>query len=122
MSSQIRVDDLTAWLTKAISLAFGRKTDVMDCQVHNTPVAAVEFREAESGATVVFALESPQALMPILKQKRSAIRCNLGSNPLFQLTKKTPVVELSVLNAGMMFDMELPVAWNRLQGRRRRPM
>jgi hypothetical protein len=116
ISSQVRIDDLPAWLTKTTSLAFGRKTDVMDCQVHNTPVAAVEFREAESGATVVFALESPQVLMSMLKKKRSAIRGNLGSNPLFQVTKKMPAVELSILNAGMMFDLELPVEWNRLTG------
>jgi hypothetical protein len=116
MSSQIRIDDLPAWLTKTTSLAFGRQTDVMDCQFHHTPVAAVEFREAESGATVVFALEAPQVLMPMLKKKRSAILGNLGSNPLFRVGKKTPVVELSILNAGMMFDMELPVVWNRLTG------
>jgi hypothetical protein len=54
--------------------------------------------------------------MPMLKKKRSAIRCNLGSNPLLQVGKKTPVVELSILNAGMMFDIELPVAWNSLTG------
>ena len=52
----------------------------------------------------------------MLKKKRSAIRGNLGSNPLFRVGKKTPVVELSILNAGMMFDMELPVVWNRLTG------
>jgi hypothetical protein len=116
ISSQIQIDDPTAWLTKTISLAFGRKTDVMDCQVHNTPVAVVEFREAESGMTVVFALESPQVLMPMLKKKRSAIRGDLGSNPLLRVGKKTPVVELSILNAGMMFDIEFPAAWNRLTG------
>ena len=116
ISSQIRIDDLTAWLTKTTSLAFGRKTDVIDCQVHHAPVAAVEFRETESGATVIFALESPQVLMPMLKKKRSAIRGNLGSNPLLRVGKKTPVVELSILNAGMMFDLELPVVWNSLTG------
>jgi hypothetical protein len=116
ISTQIRIDDLTAWLTRTTSLASGRKTDAMDYQVHHAPVAAVEFREAESGATVIFALESPQVLMPMLKQQRSAIRGNLSSNPLFRVGKKTPVVELSMLNAGMMFDLELPVAWNRLTG------
>jgi hypothetical protein len=54
--------------------------------------------------------------MPILKKKRSAIRGDLDSNPLFQVGKKTPVVELSMLNAGMMFDIEFPRAWNRLTG------
>jgi hypothetical protein len=88
----------------------------MDCQVHNAPVAAVEFRDAESSTTVVFALESPQVFMPMLKKKRSAIRSNLGSNPFLRVGKKTPAVELSILNAGMMFDMELPVMWNTLTG------
>jgi hypothetical protein len=116
ISSQIRIDDLTTWLTRITSLAFGCKTDVTDCQVHNAPVAAVEFREAESGVTVVFALESPQVLMTMLKKKRPAIRGDLGSNPLLRVGKKTPVVELSILNAGMRFDLELPVVWNRLTG------
>ena len=116
ISSQIQIDDLTAWLTRTTSLAFGRKTDVMDYQVHHAPVAALEFREAESGATVVFALESPQVLMPMLKKKHSAIRGTLGSNALLRVGKKTPVVELSILNAGMMFDLELPVVWNSLTG------
>jgi len=116
MSSQIQIDDLTAWLRKTASLAFGRKTDVMDCQVHQVPVAAVEFRETESGATIVFALEAPQVLIPMLKKKHSAIRGNLGSNPLLRVGKKTPVVELSILNAGMMFDIELPVAWSSFTG------
>ena len=116
ISSQIQIEDLPAWLTKTTSLAYGRKTNVMDCQSYTAPVAAVEFREAESGATVVFALEAPHVLMPLLKQKRSAIRGNLDSNPLFRVGKKTPVVELSILNAGMMFDLELPVVWNSLTG------
>ncbi len=77
ISSQIQIDDLTAWFTKATSLAFGRKTNLTDCQLHNAPVTAVQFRDTESGTTVVFALESPEVLMPILKKKRSAIRGNL---------------------------------------------
>jgi hypothetical protein len=77
---------------------------MMHYQVHNAPVASVEFREGESDATVVFALESPLVLKPMLKKKHSAIRENLGSNPLFQVGKKTHVVELSILKAGMMFD------------------
>jgi len=54
--------------------------------------------------------------MPMLKKKRSVIRGNLGLNPLSRVGKKTTVVELSLLTAGMMFDIELPVASNSLTG------
>ena len=56
VSAQIRIEDLTAWLTKATSLAFGRKTIVMDYQLHNAPVTTVEFHDAEVGNTVICAL------------------------------------------------------------------
>ena len=116
VSAQTRIEDLTAWLTKATGLAFGRRTIVMDYQLHNTPVMTVEFHDGEVGNTVICTLESPQVLGTILQKKRSVLRGELRSNPIFRLGKKTPAVELSMLNAGAMFDIELPVAWNTLTG------
>src|SRR5574338_533815 len=43
MSAQTQTPDLTAWLTKVTSLAFGYKTSVLDYQIHNNPVQAIEF-------------------------------------------------------------------------------
>ena len=116
VSTHIRIEDLTAWLTKATSLAFGRKTIVMDYQLHNSPVNTVEFHDAEVGKTIICTLESPEALKSILKKKRPVLRGELRPNPLFRVGKKTPTVELSMLNAGVMFDVELPIAWNTLTG------
>ena len=116
VSAQTHIEDLTAWLTKATSLAFGHKTIVMDYQVHNAPVTTVEFHDAEVGTTVVCTLESPDVLIPMLRKKRSVLRGELLSNPAFHINKKTPAIELSMLNAGAMFDIELSVAWNTLTG------
>lgn len=115
-SAQTRIDDLTAWLTKVTSLAFGRKTIAIDHHVHHTPMTAVEFHDAEAGVTVVCALESPAILRATLRRNRPVLRGEVRSNPLFRVSRKTSAVELSVLNAGTMFDVELPVAWNRLTG------
>ena len=115
-STQTRIEDLTAWLTKTTSLSFGRKTIVMDYQIHNSPVNTVEFHDAEVGQTIICTLESPEALKTILKNKRAVLRGELRSNPVFRVSKKTPAVELSMLNAGVMFDVELPIAWNTLTG------
>jgi len=116
VSAQTRIEDLTAWLTKATSLAFGRRTIVMDYQLHNTAVTTVEFHDAEVGKTVVCTLESPDVLKTILKKKRPVLRGELRSNPIFRVGRKTPAVELSMLNAGSMFDVELPIVWNTLTG------
>jgi hypothetical protein len=116
VSSQTRIEDVTAWLTRTTSLAFGRKTNVIDYQVYQSPVTAVEINDAEGGATLVCTLESPVALFPRLDRKRSALRTEIRSSPLFRIAKRTPAVELSILNAGSMFDVELPVAWSILTG------
>ena len=88
----------------------------MDYQLHNSPVTTVEFHDAEVGTTVVCTLESPDVLIPMLRKKRSVLRGELRSNPIFHVNKKTLAIELSLLNAGAMFDIELPVAWNILTG------
>ena len=116
VSAQTRIDDLTAWLTKVTSLALGRNTRIMDYQLHSHPVISVEFKDVENGTTVVCALEGPVVLKSILRKKYSMLRGELQSNPLLRVGKKTPTVELSILNAGAMFDVELPDAWNKLTG------
>ena len=110
MNAQTQIPDLTAWLTKIASMAFGYKTAVMDYQIHSDPVSAVEFHEGTS--IVVSTLEAPAKLIPILQKKRSSVLGKLRLNPLFRVGRRTPGFELSMLNAGAMFDLELPVAWN----------
>ncbi len=116
VSAQMQILDLTAWLTKVTSLAFGRKTNVTDYQLYNIPMATVEFHDVEVGARIICTLESPDVLIPMLRKKRSALRRELRSNPIFRIDKKTPAIELSMLNAGVLFDIELPVAWCTLTG------
>lgn len=115
-SNQIKIEDLTAWLRKVTTQAFGRETIVMDFYKHESPVVSVEFLDASTGNLVVCALESPDEVKKILKKKRPTIAGDLRTNPIFRLGRKTQVVELSLLNAGVTFDLELPVAWNLLTG------
>jgi hypothetical protein len=116
VSSQTRVEDITAWLTKATTLALGRKTNVVDYQLHHTPIATVEFHDGELGTTIICTLESPQILLPMMRKKHSSVRRGVHTNPIFRIDKKTPAIELSLLNAGALFDIELPIAWNTLTG------
>jgi hypothetical protein len=116
VSSQTQIEDITAWLTRATSLALGRKTNVLDYQLHHAPVPTIEYHDTEMDGTVICSLESPQTLLPILRKKGSSLRGELRTNPIFHVGKKTPAIELSLLNAGTMFDVELPVVWSKLTG------
>ncbi len=113
-TSQIQINDMTAWLARVTSQAFGRKTTVMDCQVHSNPVPTIEFHDGEAGKTVVCVLETPATLASLLKRRRVIIHGDLRPNPVFRIRKKSPVFELSILNAGGLFDLELPIAWKTL--------
>jgi len=115
-STNIEVKDTTAWLSRAASLAFGRKVTVRDFQIHHEPVKTIEFQDGETGETVVCTLEAPSILKEIMKQKSRAFKGELKTNPVFWIGKKVQHVEFSMLTAGSMFDLELPVVWKRLFG------
>jgi hypothetical protein len=114
VSAQTRIEDITAWLTKVTSLALGRKTNVMDYQLHHNPIPTIEFQDTELGCTILCTLEAPSTLLPMLRKKSPGIRGELRTNPVFRVGRKSLAVELSMLNAGTMFDVELPLVWNML--------
>jgi hypothetical protein len=116
VSAQTEIQDLRGWLAKVTSLALGHKADVADYQVHETPFPTVEFHDTELECTFICTLEAPQALLPRLRKRNSSLRRELRTNPVFRIGKKTNSIELSILNAGTMFDVELPIAWNKMTG------
>lgn len=116
VSAQTEIQDLRGWLAKVTSLALGHRVDVVDYQLHLAPILTIEFYDAELGTTFICALEPPQTLRSILRKKASTLRGELRTNPVFRVGKKTHSIELSILNAGAMFDVELPIAWNQLTG------
>ncbi len=85
----------------------------MNYQIYNDPVPAVDSL-CDGVSTVLCPSEAPSVLFTMLRKKGSALRGEQLSNPLFRIDKKTPTVELSVLNAGTIFDIKLPVVSNTL--------
>lgn len=116
VGSQTRIEDIPAWLTKATSLALGHQISVMDYQLHLAPIRAIEFRDMELDSTMICTLEAPTRLRRMLRKRRSSLRGELNTNPVTRIGRKTPAFELSILNAGAMFDVELPIVWNKLTG------
>ena len=80
------------------------------------PILIVEFHDAEIGNTIVSTLESPKVLLPMLRKKSTPFSSDLRTNSVYRIDRKTPAIELSLLNAGALFDIELPIVWNTVTG------
>ena len=72
---------------------------------------------SENGTTkLIFSPLSPADLQKIKMIKNNRLVQLSDHNPLWSMQKNTEVHELSALNGGILFDLELPIAWKKLGG------
>jgi hypothetical protein len=69
---------------------------------------------ADGTNKVIFSPLSPTETHQINRNKRSRLSQYSDRNPLLSISRHVQVYELSVLNGGILFDLELPLAWKSL--------
>jgi hypothetical protein len=115
LAREVKVDDPVAWLNRVVTRVVGEDLGLVVTEVLETPQALV--CTAKNGGKVIF---SPAASHEIgkMKQKRSNKLSQIGKfHPLMNLPRGVIGIELSVLTSGIMFDLELPIAWQALVGK-----
>ena len=110
VEANISIDNPIAWLNTAASRALGRQTQLSAPDIAEDPFA-VSFVDHYSGETLVFSLLSPKTLRKLSKAKRSELSKRTSQHPLIPWRKGIASFEMTILNAGIRFDLELPVAW-----------
>jgi len=65
---------------------------------------------------------SPADLRAWKRSRRSRLGKYSTQNPLLNLPRDAQTYELSALNEGMFFDLELPLAWRALTGQKEERM
>ena len=110
VEANISIDNPIAWLNTAASRALGRQTQLSAPDIAEDPFA-VSFVDHYSGETLVFSLLSPKALRKLSKAKRSELSKRTSQHPLIPWRKGITSFEMTILNAGIRFDLELPIAW-----------
>jgi hypothetical protein len=79
--------------------------------------SALLCRSDRPNASILISPVSPREIRK-LKNRRSNRLSEMGKHhPLLSLPRNTSPYELSVLNAGIFFDLELQLAWQSLTGR-----
>lgn len=115
LAREVRVDDPLGWLNKIVTKVCGYDMNLQVVEALDAPQALI-CTSAKSNSKVIFSPFSPNDISQIRRDKRSRLSQYGEQNPLFSLPRDITCHELSVLNCGILFDLELSLAWRSLTG------
>lgn len=115
LEQTIQVPNPLGWLNKTALKVCGYDLKLQVLEMFEEPQALV-CTSGDGSARVVFSPLSPTDLRRIKSGKQSRLSQFAGHHPLLLLPKSVNVHELSILNGGHLFDLELTMAWKALTG------
>lgn len=111
----IHVDDPLVWLNQAALKVYGYDLELQILEMLEEP-QSLSCASGDGSMKVIFSPLSPTDLRRIKSGRQNRLSQFAGHNPLLFLPKGVNVYEMSVLNAGHLFDLELVLAWKMLTG------
>jgi hypothetical protein len=115
LARDIRVDDPLGWFNKVAGRVCG-------CNLNLQVIESFEYPRlllctAGNGEEkIIFTPHSPGEISSMRQAKHNRLDKYADRNPLLSLPRGVTQYECSVLNSGMTFDLELPLAWRGLTG------
>jgi hypothetical protein len=113
LARTVQVPDPMGWLNRAASKVCGYDLKLQVLEMFEEPQSLV-CTSGDGSIKVVFSPLSPTDIRRIKSGKQSRLSQFAGHHPLFVLPKHVNVHELSILNGGHLFDLELLLAWKAL--------
>ena len=115
LSRTVQVPDPLGWLNKAAVKVRGYDMNLQVLEMFEEPQALI-CTSGDNSVKVIFSPLSPADLRRIKSGRQNRLSHFTGHNPLLYLPKGANVHELSVLNGGHLFDLELSLVWKALAG------
>ncbi|MBI5951376.1 MAG: hypothetical protein HY865_06945 [Chloroflexi bacterium] len=115
LARTVQVPDPLGWLNKVASKICGYDLKLQVLEMFEEPQSLI-CASGDGSVRVVFSPISPADIRRIKSGKQNRLSQFAGHNPLLLLPKGVDVHELSVLNGGHLFDLELTLAWKVLTG------
>jgi hypothetical protein len=113
LAREVRVDDPLGWLKKTVLKVVGRDFNLKTVEYFGEPAVLVCESEDHSNR-VIFSLLTPVEIRRLKRGRKSRLTQYINQNPLFSLAGNTTAYELTILNAGILFDLEMALAWESL--------
>ena len=113
---EVRVDDPLAWLNSVVTKVSSLEMNLQIVEYFeesNTLLCMSGNQEIR----ILLSPFSPKEIQRMKHERRSRLSQFDKNNPLLFLSRTTIAYEFSVLNAGILFDLELQLGWKGLTGR-----
>ena len=114
LAREVKVDDPVKWLNLVVTRACGESLDLTVTEVFDKPQTLVCMDENSKRVTI--SLASPTDIRRMKRVRKNKLIGMSNGHPLLNLPQKIEQVEISILNGGILFDLELPIAWEMLSG------
>lgn len=115
LARDVRVDDPLQWLNKVAARVLGYELNLQVVECFENPRVLV-CATGEEGRTVILTPLTPDDIRAIKRTNQNRLSQYPAQNPLLSLPRHVRAQECSVLNCGLLFDLELPLAWKQLTG------
>lgn len=115
LAQTVQVLDPLGWLSKTVSKVSVYDMKLQVLEIFEEPQALM-CSLGDDSARVIFSPLSPVDLRRITRGKQNRLSQFAGHHPLLLLPRNVDIQELSVLNAGHLFDLELALTWKALTG------
>ena len=114
LAREVKVDDPLVWLNRVVTKVTGSNLILeMDEFFEESDTLVCH---SSGGCKVVLTPLSPTTIRHKTRGNRARLTQVAVHNPLLSLPRGTQQHEISVLNGGMLFDLELPLAWKAMTG------
>jgi hypothetical protein len=110
-----QVPDPMGWLNKTASIVCGYDLRLQVLEMFEEPQSLI-CASGDGGVKIIFSPVSPADIRQMKSFKQNRLSQFASQNPLMSLPRGTGVHEDSVLNGGLLFDLELPLVWSVLTG------
>ncbi len=116
LAQNVQVTDPLGWLNKTASKVCGYDLKLQVLEMFEEPQSLI-CTSGDSSVKIIFSPLSPADIRRIKDGKQNRLSQFAECQPLLLLPRNVSVHELSVLNGGHLFDLELSLAWRALAGR-----
>jgi len=114
LAREVKVDDPVKWLNTVVTRACGESLGLTVTEVFDTPQTLVCMDGNSQQVTI--SLASPTDVRRMKRERKNKLLNVSNGHPLLNLPQRVEQVEISILNGGIFFDLELPLAWKLLSG------
>ncbi|MBV6433877.1 MAG: hypothetical protein IANPNBLG_04111 [Bryobacteraceae bacterium] len=115
LARDVRVEDPIGWLNRVVAKVTNEDVNLQVVEMFEEPRALI-CASGSGTERVVFTPLSPNEIQRLKREKHSRLSRVDTQSPLFTLSHRSKTYEISILNGGIVFDRELPLAWKGLTG------